>query len=64
MTDKQPQHIPLTANERSMLKLIAQRDGITEDEAASNLMKAALKRITKKKGGGGGGGRVVPIRRR
>lgn len=45
-----------------MIKLIAQRDGISEDEAASNLMKAALRRITKKRNGTGA--RVVPIRKR
>lgn len=63
MTEKKPEHIPLTDNEKSMITLISQRDGTSEDEAASNLMKAALKRITKKKGGGGSG-RVVPIRKR
>lgn len=64
MANKTPEHVPLTGTEKAMVKLIAQRDGITDDEAASNLMKAALKRITKKKGGGGATSRVVPIRSR
>ncbi len=62
MADKKPEHVPLTANEKSMIKIVADRDGISEDQAASNLMKAALKRITKKKTTSSA--RVVPIRKR
>lgn len=41
----------LSKAERLMLKRIADRDGITEDEAASNLVSAALARRVKKRTG-------------
>lgn len=62
MGEKKLTEVPLSANERSMVKLIADRDGITEDEAASNLAKAWLERKAKKKGSKGG--RVMPLRRK
>lgn len=46
-----PNSVPLTAAEREVIKRIAERDGITEDEAASNLVSAALARRVKKRTG-------------
>jgi hypothetical protein len=43
--------VPLTKAERDAVKRIADRDGITEDEAASNLVSAALARRVKKRTG-------------
>lgn len=54
--------VPLSTKERELVQKVAQRDGITEDEAASNLMKAAIARKAKKRGTPGA--RVVPIRKR
>ena len=53
--------VPLTELERSMVTLIATRDGLTEDEAASRLVKDALARRAKKRKGGG---RILPLRRK
>jgi hypothetical protein len=36
-----------------VLKAIAARDGITEDEAATNLVKAALERMVRRRTGRG-----------
>ena len=41
----------LTVAERALVKRIADRDGISEDEAATNLVKACLARRVKKKTG-------------
>jgi hypothetical protein len=41
----------LTAAERELVKRIAERDGITEDEAATNLVKTALARRVRKRTG-------------
>lgn len=41
----------LTKQEMELVKQIAQRDGITEDEAASRLFSAALARRVKKRTG-------------
>jgi len=43
----------LSKAEREVLTRIAQRDGITEDEAATNLVKSALARRVRKKTGKG-----------
>jgi len=54
--------VPLSSKERELITKVAQRDGISEDEAASNLMKAAIARKAKKRGTPGG--RVLAIRKR
>lgn len=51
MTDRSPDNTSLTGKERELLKRIADRDGITEDEAATNLVKTALARRVKKRTG-------------
>lgn len=50
MSDTGPQ-TALTKQERELVKRIADRDGISEDEAASNLVSAALARRVKKRTG-------------
>ena len=51
MSDAGPDHTALTKAEREIVKRIADRDGITEDEAATNLVKTALARRVKKRTG-------------
>lgn len=51
-----------TSKEMDLIERIARRDGISTDEAATNLGKAALARKTKKRTGKVPA-RVVPIRR-
>lgn len=51
-----------TAKELELIERIAQRDGISVDEAATNLGKAALARRTKKRSGKSPA-RVYSIRR-
>ena len=46
-------HTNLTGTERSILKRIAERDGVSEDEAATQLVKAALERRVRKRTGRG-----------
>ena len=41
----------LTEAERDLVRRVAARDGISEDEAASNLVKAALARRVKRRTG-------------
>ena len=53
MTEKGPEHVPLSAKELELVKRVAERDGISEDEAATNLGKAALARRTRKRTGKG-----------
>lgn len=43
----------LTTKEREVLKRIASRDGVTEDEAATKLVKDALERRVRKRTGKG-----------
>jgi hypothetical protein len=43
----------LTGTERAMLKRISERDGVSEDEAATLLVKAALERRVRKRTGKG-----------
>lgn len=62
MPEKHHENLPLSDAERAVVKKIAERDGITEDQAASNLVKAALARRAKKRTNTGA--RVLPIRRR
>jgi len=51
--DRGPEITALSKKERDLLSLIAQRDGITEDEAATNLVKAALERMVRRRTGRG-----------
>jgi hypothetical protein len=53
VSDKGHESTALTAVEREILSAIARRDGITEEEAASNLVKSALARRVRKKTGKG-----------
>lgn len=62
MTGKTPEQIPVTAKELDLIERVAKRDGITTDEAATNLGKAALVRRTKKRTGKAPG-RVYSIRK-
>lgn len=43
----------LNKSEREVVKKIAERDGISEDEAATQLVKAALERRVRKRTGKG-----------
>ena len=43
----------LTAKERDMVKRIADRDGVSEEEAATRLVKNALERRVRRKTGKG-----------
>ena len=49
--DRGPDATNLSPKEHALLKTIADRDGISEDEAATNLVKAALARRVKKRTG-------------
>ena len=51
MTEKVPEDVAFSAKELELIKRIAQRDGISEDQAATNLGKAALARRTRKRTG-------------
>lgn len=51
MTEKGPEVAALTSKELDLIRRIAQRDGISEDEAATNLAKAGLARRVRKKTG-------------
>lgn len=46
-----PNSVPLTQRERDLIRAIAHRDGISEEEAASNLISAAIARRVKKRTG-------------
>lgn len=47
----QDTQLPLSDAEMRIVKAVAKRDGITEDEAASKLVQAALARRVKRKTG-------------
>ena len=51
MPDRVPDHTALSKTEREIVKRIAERDGVTEDEAATLLVKAALARRVKRRTG-------------
>lgn len=51
MSEQEPDLTTLTAKERELVKRIAERDGVTEDEAATRLVKQALARRVKKRTG-------------
>ena len=53
--------VPLSDAERALVKRVAERDGITEDEAASNLIKGELARRAKKRTRSSA--KVLPLRR-
>lgn len=63
MTDKAPEQVALSEKELELIRRIARRDGITEDQAATNLGKAALARRTRKRTGKAPA-RVYSIKRR
>lgn len=46
-------HTNLTGNERAIVKRIAERDGVTVDQAATQLVKDALERRVRKRTGKG-----------
>jgi transposase len=51
VTESRRDDVPLSNREREMVKRIAERDGVSEDEAASRLVSAALARRVKKRTG-------------
>lgn len=51
MSEQEPDKTTLTRAEMATVERIAQRDGLTTDEAATQLVKAALARRVKKKSG-------------
>lgn len=51
MTVKAPESAAFTDKEMELVRRVARRDGISEDEAATNLAKAALARRTRKRTG-------------
>lgn len=51
MTQKGPESTAFSAKELELIERVAQRDGITNDEAATNLGKAALARRVRKRTG-------------
>lgn len=61
MAEKGDAHTSLTNSEMAMVQKIADRDGISTDEAATNLVKTALARRVRKKTGRGPA-RVYSIR--
>ena len=63
MPDRGPEVTSLSKSEREVLSRIAKRDGITEDEAATNLVKAALARMVRHKTGKGPA-RVYQLKRK
>lgn len=63
MSEQGTELTALSRAEREIVRKIAQRDGITEDEAATNLFKAALARRVRKKTGKGPA-RVYSIKKR
>lgn len=53
MPDRVTEQTALSKKESDLLKAIAERDGITPDEAATNLVKAALERMVRRRIGRG-----------
>lgn len=51
MSEQEPDHANLSRAERALVQKIADRDGITLDEAATKLGQRALARIVKKRTG-------------
>lgn len=63
MTQKAPEPAAFTAKELELIERVAKRDGISTDEAATNLGKAALARRVRKRTGKGPA-RVYSLRKR
>jgi hypothetical protein len=61
VSEQEPDNTTLTKSERELVKRIADRDGVTEDEAATRLVKQALARRVKKRTGKAPA-RVYPIK--
>lgn len=61
MTEKAPEFTSLSAPERELVRRVAVRDGISEDDAATNLVKTALARRVRKRTGKGPA-KVYPIK--
>lgn len=53
MSDRGPEQTSFTKAEREMVKHLAERDGISLDEAAERLFKTALARRVRKRTGKG-----------
>jgi hypothetical protein len=53
VTEKKPVTTAFTAKELELIERVARRDGISNDEAATNLGKAALARRVRKRTGRG-----------
>lgn len=53
MTQKAPEPTAFTAKELELIERVAKRDGISVDEAATNLAKAGLARRVRKRTGKG-----------
>lgn len=51
MTEKAPEHLPLSEKELELVARVAKRDNISIDQAATNLGKAGLARRVKKRTG-------------
>ena len=51
MSDEGTEQTNMSPAERALVKAVAERDGITEEEAASNLAKAWLANKVKRKTG-------------
>lgn len=51
MTEKVPDEVAFTDREMDLIRRVAKRDRISEDEAATNLAKASLARRTRKRTG-------------
>lgn len=51
MSEQEPDLTTLSAKERELVKRIAERDGVSEDEAATRLVKQALARRVKRRTG-------------
>lgn len=53
MTGKAPEEAAFSDKEMELIRRVARRDGVTEDQAATNLGKAALARRVRKRTGKG-----------
>jgi predicted kinase len=51
VSDKEPDQTNLTRAERALVQRIADRDGVTIDEAATRLVKQGIARLVKKRTG-------------
>lgn len=51
MAEQEPNHANLTRAERELVQKIADRDGVSLDEAASRLGRQAIARIVKRRTG-------------